>query len=133
MIRSYLQEIQKALAVYSWVKSVDILRCNIEETDIEEILIYRFRVILEDGGLLEFMERVVYSKHDSTFQVTTYKYHWQDKHHHLIKRWDNAPHFPNLEGFPYHIHIEQEDKVFPNKPMTAIEMLAIIDQEFLEE
>lgn len=133
MIRSYLQEIQETLAVYSWVKSVDILRCNIEETDIEEILVYRFRVILEDGGMLEFMERVVYSKHDLTFQVTTYKYHWQDKRHCLIKRWDNAPHFPDLEGFPHHIHVEQEDNVFPNKPMTAIEMLAIIDQEFLEE
>ena len=78
MIDSYLRNIQVALAAYSWVQSVEILRCDIEETDIEEILLYRFRISLQDGGLLEIMERVVLTKHTGEFQVATYKYHWKD-------------------------------------------------------
>lgn len=133
MIQEYLQEIQEALAAYPWVQSLKVLRCEFEETDLEDILVYRFRVTLREHGLLEFMERVVYSKRDSRLQVTTYKYHWQDQNQQLIKRWDNAPHFPKLQGFPHHVHIKQEDNVFPNKSMTALDLLAIIDQELLED
>lgn len=129
MITSYLHKVQGDIATYAWIKSVEVLRCDIEETDIEEILVYRFRISLKDDGLLEIMERVVYSKHNGKLRVTTYKYHWQDKQNRLIKRWDNAPHFPALENFPDHIHIAKGNKVIPNKPMTALEMFAIVDKE----
>ncbi len=131
MTRAYLQEIQEALAAYTWVQSVKVLRCEFEETDLEDILVYRFRVTLQDGGLLEFMERVVYLKQEERLQVTTYKYYWQDQNQQLVKRWDNAPHFPGLHGFPHHIHIGQKGNVVPNKPMMALELLAIVDQELL--
>ena len=108
MIASYLHKVEVSLAAYSWVKSVEVLRCDIEETDIEEILVYRFRVYLKEDGLLEIMERVVYFKHDAKLQVKTYKYHWQDKRNRLIKRWDNAPHFPDIESFPDHMHMGEK-------------------------
>ena len=111
------------------MQSVDILRCDIEETDIEEILLYRFRISLQDGGLLEIMERVVLTKHTGEFQVATYKYHWQDKNMRLIKRWDNAPHFPHLEGFPHHVHFADGTSVRPNKTMTALELFMNIDRD----
>lgn len=129
MITSYLHEVQRDIAAYAWIKSVEVLRCDIEETDIEEILVYRFRVSLKDDGLLEIMERVVYSKHDERLRVTTYKYHWQDNQNRLIQRWDNAPHFPSLENFPDHIHTAKENEVIPNKPMTALEMFSIVDEK----
>ena len=90
---------------------------------------YRFRIFLKEDGLLEIMERVVCFKHDPKLQVKTYKYHWQDKRNLLIKRWDNAPHFPNLESFPDHIHMGEENVVISNKPMTVLEMFSIVDQE----
>ena len=129
MIVSYLHKVQASLSAYSWVKSVEVLRCDIEETDIEEILVYRFRISLKEDGLLEIMERVVYSKLDAKSQVKTYKYHWQDKRNRLIKRWDNAPHFPALKSFPDHIHIGEKNIVKPNKPMTVLEMFSIVNQE----
>ena len=129
MIFSYLHKVQVSLAAYSWVKSVEVIRCDIEETDIEEILVYRFRISLKEDGLLEIMERVVYSKHDAKLQVKIYKYHWQDKRNHVIKRWDNAPHFPALDRFPDHIHMGEENVVIPNKPMTVLEIFSIVDQE----
>jgi hypothetical protein len=130
VIASYLHNLQITLAVYSWVKSVEVLRCDIEESDIEEILIYRFRVSLKNDDLLEIMERVVYSKDYRKFQVTTYKYHWQDKQQVVIKRWDNAPHFPDLDNFPDHIHIGEDNIVLPGKPMTALELFAIVDRDY---
>ena len=129
MIDSYLRNIQIALAAYSWVKSVEILRCDIEKTDREEILLYRFRISLQDGGLLEIMERVVFTNHTEDLHVTIYKYHWQDKNEHLIKRWDNAPHFPHIERFPHHVHLADGSSVLPNKPMTAFELFTNIDRE----
>jgi hypothetical protein len=129
MITSYLQNVQASLAVYFWIKSVEVLRCDIEESDIEEMLIYRFRVSLKNDDLLEIMERVVYSKNDGKLRVTTYRYHWQDKHRVMIKRWDNAPHFPDLDNFPDHIHRGEENVVLPSNPMNALELLAIVDDE----
>lgn len=93
MITTYFQEIQEALAAYTWVQSVTVLRCDMEETDREQILVYRFRVALQ---------------------------------------WDNAPHFPELQGFPHHVHMTQEDHVLPGHPMTALEMLTIVDQALSE-
>ncbi|MEA3359588.1 MAG: DUF6516 family protein [Thermodesulfobacteriota bacterium] len=40
-------------------------------------------------------------------------FHWQDRVDNLIKRWDNAPHFPDLKGFPHHVHIGKNDTVAP--------------------
>jgi hypothetical protein len=129
MIASYLQKVEVSLAAYSWVKSIEVIRCDIEETDLEEILVYRFRISLKNKGLLEIMERVVYVKQSALLQVKTYKYHWQDKHNVLIKRWDNAPHFPYLAYFPDHIHIQAGNEVIPGKPMTAMELFLIIDKD----
>ena len=125
MVAAYLRDVQITLAAYPWVKSVKVLRCDVEETDLQEILVYRFRVTLQDDGLLEMMERVVYSKTGRTLQVTTYNYHWQDKYNRLITRWDNAPHFHVLD----HVHLGKDNAIIPGRPMTALEMLSMIAQE----
>ncbi len=38
-----------------------------------------------------------------------YAYQWQDKHNRLIIRWDNAPHWKDIETFPCHKHISDND------------------------
>ncbi|HEX9911351.1 MAG TPA: hypothetical protein VGA86_10725, partial [Desulfatiglandales bacterium] len=62
MIREYLKRLEAILASYKWVKTVQVLRCDIIETEQEQILTYRFRVVLEGNGLLELMERVAIAK-----------------------------------------------------------------------
>lgn len=62
MIREYLKRVEAVLASYKWVKTVQVLRCDIIETEQEQILTYRFRVALEGNALLELMERVVRAK-----------------------------------------------------------------------
>lgn len=36
-----------------------------------------------------------------------YSFHWQDFSNRLIRRWDNEPHWPDLDSFPHHCHINE--------------------------
>lgn len=129
MISEYFQQIEFFLASYEWSNSVRVLRYDVLETDMEAILVYRIRVSMSGSGILEIRERVICSRRDKDIKTTTYSFHWQDQHGNLIKRWDNAPHYPNLDGFPHHIHIGDGETVVPGHPINAMEMLAEIDGE----
>jgi len=55
-----------------------------------------------------------------------YRYHFQDKQNNLVFRYDNTPHFQNLENFPHHKHLA--DKV------TGVEqpsILKVIEEAWL--
>ncbi len=44
-----------------------------------------------------------------------YAYHWEHRTQDgKIHRWDNAPHFPNIETNPHHVHWETEYQVQPS-------------------
>ena len=129
MIRDYLRRLDASLASYQWVKSVQVFRCDILETEQLQILTYRFRVLLIDNAMLELMERVVSLKDKPGLETTAYRFHWQDGNGALIKRWDCAPHFPRLTGFPHHIHVRQEDAVLPGRLINALEVLVELDKE----
>jgi hypothetical protein len=55
--------------------------------------------------------------------VITYSYHWADANNHLIKRWDNMPHFPDLPGFPDHIHDGATGQVTTGESMSIFTVL----------
>jgi hypothetical protein len=46
----------------------------------------------------------------------------------LIKRWDNTPHFPDLDGFPHHVHDGKTGEVHPSTPMNLFRVLNIISK-----
>jgi hypothetical protein len=128
MIREYLKRLEAILASYKWVKTVQVLRCDIIETEQEQILTYRFRLVLEGNGLLELMERVAIAKDEVESRTMAYRFHWQDRDGALIRRWDSAPHFTNVAGFPHHIHVGEGDMVEPGKPINCLEVLVEIDR-----
>jgi hypothetical protein len=49
-----------------------------------------------------------------------YKYQWQSKDGNLISRWDNVPHYPDLETFPHHIHDTNGVHTSPNMDLKKI-------------
>jgi hypothetical protein len=82
---------------------------------------------MTDGGLLEIAE--FFALEANTITVENYKFHWQDSQGRLIKRWDNAPHHPEVESFPHHLHDGSEDKVIPGASGIDTEMaLQLISQ-----
>ncbi|MFQ5676868.1 MAG: toxin TumE [bacterium] len=50
----------------------------------------------------------------------SYRYHFQDKNNNLIFRYDNTPHFNNLETFPHHKHLPNEVTASQRPPITEV-------------
>jgi hypothetical protein len=103
------------------VSDVEVVRRSIRDTDLEKVLNYRYRVTLANGGLIEMTERVL--ERQGTLEVTKYRHHWQDSQGLLIKRWDNAPHYPGVDTFPHHLHDGAEDQVMRHPAITGLEVL----------
>ena len=91
----------------------------------------RVHVALIDGSLLQFTE---YSEVDidGDLQLITYSYQWMDADGTLLRRWDNAAHYPRLRGFPHHVHDGHEKKVVPSEPMSLIKVLDSIVTQLSE-
>ena len=82
----------------------------------------RARIELADGSQLEFSE---YMQRSSAGEIVviTYSYHWANPDNQLIQRWDNAPHFPDLLGFPHHTHDGATGEVTTGQPMSIFTVL----------
>ena len=101
MIEAYLQGIDALLSASSLVRDVEIVRRTIRDTEFEKVLHYRYRVLLANGDFIEMTERVLEAQ--GRLEVTKYRHHWQDRQSRLLKRWDNAPHYPAIDTFPHHL------------------------------
>lgn len=86
---------------------------------------YKSKIIFYDRSQLYLFELV---KIDKGFpNIVKYRYHYQNKNNELIKRWDNAPHFPKFKTFPHHVHAS--NKVLQcNKPDLKDILYEIIKQ-----
>ena len=58
-----------------------------------------------DESVLHFSEFIVIEDGGRTLTRPSYRFHWQDQNQYLIRRYDNAPHFPELDNFPHHVTI----------------------------
>lgn len=121
MIEEYLRQIDELLSVSPAVRDVEVIRRTQRDTEWEKVLHYRYRVLLSDGGLVEMSERLVEIRDRVT--TTKYRHHWQDKNGHLLKRWDNAPHHPEIDTFPHHLHDGAEEQVVSHDAVTGVEIL----------
>ena len=70
------------------------------------------------------MERVVVES--GKCGATKYRHHWQNKSGMLKKRWDNAPHHPQLDSFPDHVHDGSEENVKSHPPVDGLIVLQLI-------
>ena len=86
--------------------------------------LFRYRLTLRDGDLLEMFER--FQVVEERLQVAKYSFHWQRTDGRLRKRWDNAAHHPEVPTHPHHVHDGAEATVLPHDPIGAEEVLAII-------
>jgi Family of unknown function (DUF6516) len=124
MIEAYLQSIDALLSASPLVRDVEIMRRTIRDTEFEKVLHYRYRVLLANGDFIEMTERVLEAQ--GRLEVTKYRHHWQNRHSRLLKRWDNAPHYPAIDTYPHHLHDGAEDAVVPHPAITGLEVLQYI-------
>ena len=98
MIEAYLRRLDELLSVSPLVLEVEIVRRSIRDTEFEKVLHYRYRVLLANGDLIEMTERVLEAQ--GVLEISKYRHHWQNANGVLVKRWDNAPHYPTIDTFP---------------------------------
>lgn len=122
----YTESVRELLLTSPIVGSFHIVRQRATSVDAH----IRARLVLIDGSLLEFSEYFHRTGEDQG-QVITYSYQWQDAASYLIRRWDNTPHFPNLPGFPHHVHDELAGAVIPGEPVDIFFVLQYVASHLL--
>jgi len=116
MIELYFNKILEALSLSFAVSSFNVSKLRIAAD--EGFL--RVKCTLSNDDVLEFAEyvKIIHAKSE----ITSYSYHWQRADGMLVKRWDNVPHHPELDGFPNHWH-KADGKVEPSPPMSFQQVL----------
>jgi len=117
-VAEYLDAVKERLLTDPVVSSFRIIRERVTLTDGH----LRARLALSDSSLFEFSEYVQRSP-DGQINVVIYSYHWADADGNLIRRWDNTPHFPDLPGFPHHIHDGRTGTVGAGRPVSISSVL----------
>lgn len=97
MIQSYFNRVRNKLKEISPLIQADNSTFEMVSADMG---ILRGRIAFIDGFALDFRELLSTSEHD-------YRFHWMDASKKMIVRWDTAPHYKNLENFPYHKHLSR--------------------------
>ena len=124
MIERYMSDLDVLISSSPSIVDIDIIRRDIRDTDSEKIALFRYRIKLIDESLVEITERILEERGGLT--TTKYRYHWQTGSGKLIKRWDNAPHHPEIDTFPDHLHDGSEENVKSFRKMNALEILTDI-------
>lgn len=81
-IEEYLQELDEVISAAPEVIDVEILRRSIWDTGTERIAMYRYKLTMSDGSLLELTERLV--EIHGVFSISKYRHHWQDRNAQII-------------------------------------------------
>ena len=124
MIEQYLREFDELISASPEVIDVEIIRRSVWDTELEKIALYRYRLKMSDRSLLELTERLVEEK--GTLSIRTYRHHWQSRNGQIRKRWDNAPHHPEVDTFPHHLHDGFESNVIGHGEITGLNALKIV-------
>ena len=117
MIKIYFYTLKETARKFSFLKNFILLKEFINTSK----GFIRFKLELKDGSEIHVFEYVKTPK-----EVIDYSYHWQDKDKNLVMRWDNAPHHPELNNSPYHVHIKEQIK--SSRKLTFNEVLEIVEE-----
>lgn len=85
----------------------------------------RMRLILQSQDVVEVF--VYLSDQDGIASLIDYSLHWQRQDGTLVQRWDTAPHYPELAGFPHHTHKATEE-VEPTEAHNWESFVALLEK-----
>jgi hypothetical protein len=122
LIEAYLQSLLELVAASPIVRASDVTL----DKRASRVGLIRGDLYFADGSRLHFRELV--EAQDEVVR-RMYSYHYQDADANLIFRYDDTPHHPDLNTFPYHKHDGSETSVVaatpPNLPAVLREIEAI--------
>ena len=122
----YIVSIKAALVSSPLVDSFDV----VEEWALPERGYLRVRMRLVNGDFLEASEYFVVS--NEICVTERYRHQWMDdKQEQLRRRWDNVEHYPDLPGFPHHVH-HADGRVETGQCLGTLELLDWLERESSE-
>ncbi|HKN18234.1 MAG TPA: DUF6516 family protein [Dissulfurispiraceae bacterium] len=119
MIQTYFARVRNKLKDISALIKADTVTLEMVSADMGML---RGRVAFIDSSVLNFRELLSTKEHD-------YRFHWMDASNKLIVLWDTAPHYKNLDNFPYHKHLSRG--VSSSVEMDFVAVLDYIKQEIV--
>lgn len=120
----YLEDVKARLAASPCIARIEV----VTERSIQNRGYFRARLVLINEDFLELSEYFIIRQNKP--ETLEYRYQWMDSEKQtLIRRWDNARHFPNLAHFPDHIHLAGDNQVIPGQAMNIFELIEVIEQE----
>jgi hypothetical protein len=123
---TYLAEIELAFVSSPIIAEYQVIHSWVNTDD----GYVRVRATLINGDLLEVSEYFVLQK--GHFVTVDYHYQLMDGNKKILRRrWDNTPHYPNLDNFPYHVHISDEANVVPGQPINLVTFLKLFEDGIL--
>ena len=102
MINIYFAELEQLLLSFPYIQSYTIKKkiYNSKQGYIQGSIVF------ENGSRLDFIEVKQVDKQSKI----KYRYHYMNASQHMVFRYDNAPHHPNLSTFPNHKHVYTGEK-----------------------
>ena len=123
-VRSYLDEVKARLATSAAIVAITV----VSEHELRDRGYFRARLSLANGDFIEVSEYFIIQ--GSVPVTAEYRYQWMNPvQERLIRRWDNARHFPDLPQFPHNIHVGHEKQVIPGQPMSILTLVNWLEQE----
>jgi len=103
MLHKVLSEYLSAVEIYvTRLENAHVERYE-EERITHQRANLRIRIRFLNGYLIEINEGIVMV--EGQLRHLGYRYHFQDDSNNLVFRYDDTPHFPELETSPHHKHI----------------------------
>ncbi len=109
MIEGYVQQLLDTIAACPLVQMTNLIL----DKRAPQVALIRGELTFIDGSRLYFRELV---EMRNAIVRHMYSYHYQDSEGALIFRYDDTPHHPHVNTFPYHKHQRTEDAVLAASP-----------------
>jgi len=88
----------------------------------KNLFAFKARLVFNDDSILEIKE-YRFANHERK-----YAYHWMDKSHNLLVRWDNAQHWQDIATFPHHKHVSTKHHVQTSFEVNLDQILLEIEK-----
>lgn len=124
MIEQYFQIIAETISVFPVISSSQVTY----DKRSAYVGFIRGEIFFVDGSCLHIREYVNVQSGTDRYM---YSFHYQRRDHVLIFRYDNAPHYPDLDGFPHHKHLADDSVIAALPPPVLSLVLNEIQQQLL--
>jgi hypothetical protein len=116
VIQRFVENIEKTIASSSIVLSSDVQK---HFGPALETVYLKGRLLIIDSSILEIAIFATESR--KTVSIEKYRLHYMNSTGQMLFRYDNAPHHPEIDSYPYHKHTS--DRIVPSTMPTLKDIL----------